>query len=79
MMTKVTATGCALTCLIGAAIAVGEDKLLSTASMIGIYGLAGEMASKVAKGPGSLRMHLIDNLSNLNSKQVMENVNIKDV
>ena len=27
MMTKVTATGCALTCLIGAAIAVGEDKL----------------------------------------------------
>lgn len=79
MMTKVTATGCALTCLIGAAIAVGEDKLLSTAAMIGIYGLAGEMASKVAKGPGSLRMHLIDNLSNLNSKQVMENVNIKDV
>ena len=52
MMTKVTATGCALTCLIGAAIAIGEDKLLSTAAIIGIYGLAGEMASKVANDVG---------------------------
>jgi len=79
MMTKVTATGCALTCLIGAAIAVGEDKLLSTAAMIGIYGLTGKMASKVAKGPGSLRMHLLDNLTNLTKDEVLENINIQNV
>ncbi|MDC1295942.1 hydroxyethylthiazole kinase [Pseudomonadota bacterium] len=79
MMTKVTATGCALTCLIGAAIAIGEDKLLSTAAIIGIYGLAGEMASKVAKGPGSLRMHLLDNLTNLTKDEVLENINIQNV
>ena len=79
IMTKVTATGCALSCLIGAAIAVGEDKLLSTASIISIYGLAGEMAAKVAKGPGSLRMHLLDNLANLSASQVLENANIKNV
>ena len=79
IMTKVTATGCALSCLIGAAIAVGEDKLLSTASIISIYGLAGEMAAKVTKGPGSLRMHLLDNLANLSASQVSENANIKNV
>ena len=79
IMTKVTATGCALSCLIGAAIAVGEDKLLSTASIISIYGLAGEMAAKVTKGPGSLRMHLLDNLANLSASQVSENTNIKNV
>ena len=79
IMTKVTATGCALSCLIGAAIAVGEDKLLSTASIISIYGLAGEMAAKVTKGPGSLRMHLLDNLANLSASQVLENANIKNV
>ena len=79
MMTKVTATGCALSCLIGAAIAVGEDKLLSTASIISIYGLAGEMAAKVAEGPGSLRMHLLDNLANLAPSEVSENANIKNV
>jgi hydroxyethylthiazole kinase len=79
MMTKVTATGCALTCLIGAAIAVGNDKLLSTASIIAIYGLAGEMASKTSAGPGSLRVNLLDNLSNLTSKQVLENVTIQNV
>ena len=79
MMTKVTATGCALSCLIGAAIAVGENKLLSTASIISIYGLAGEMAAKVAEGPGSLRMHLLDNLANLSPSKVSENANIKNV
>jgi len=79
MMTKVTATGCALSCLIGAAIAVGEDKLLSTAAIIGIYGLAGKIASEEAKGPGSLRVHLLDNLANLTSDQVSENVNIENV
>ena len=79
MMTKVTATGCALTCLIGDAITVGKDKLLSTASIIAIYGLAGEMASKTSAGPGSLRVNLLDNLSNLTSKQVLENVTIQNV
>ena len=79
MMTKVTATGCALTCLIGAAVAVGENKLLSTASIIGIYDLAGEMASKVSKGPGSLRMNLLDKLYNISSDEIINNVKIKNV
>ena len=79
MMTKVTATGCALSCLIGAAIAVGENKALSTASIIGIYGLAGEMASKVSSGPGSLRMNLLDNLYNISTDEIISNVKIKNV
>ena len=40
---------------------------------------AGEMASKTASGPGSLRMHLLDNLTNLTSDQVLGNVKIKNV
>ena len=79
MMTKVTATGCALTCLIGAAIAVGENKVLSTASIIGIYGLAGEMASKISQGPGSLRMNLLDKLYNISTDEILSNVKIKNV
>ena len=79
MMTKVTATGCALSCLIGAAIAIGEDKLLSTACIIGIYGLAGEAASKIASGPGSLRMHLLDNLANITSEDVFKNIQVNNV
>ena len=79
MMTKVTATGCALTCLIGAAVAVGENKLLSTALILGVYDLAGEMASKVSKGPGSLRMNLLDKLYNISSDEIINNVKIKNV
>ena len=79
MMTKVTATGCALSCLIGAAIAVGENKILSAASIIGIYGLAGEIASKISQGPGSLRMKLLDQLYNISADEIISNVKIKNV
>ena len=79
MMTKVTATGCALSCLIGAAIAVGENKILSAASIIGIYGLAGEIASKISQGPGSLRMKLLDQLYNISTDEIISNVKIKNV
>ena len=79
MMTKITATGCALSCLIGAAITVDGDKAISTASMIGIYGLAGEMASKISQGPGSLRMNLLDKLYNISTDEIISNVKIQNV
>jgi len=37
------------------------------------------MANKISSGPGSLRMNLLDNLSNITSKQVLENVIIQNV
>jgi hydroxyethylthiazole kinase-like sugar kinase family protein len=37
------------------------------------------MAAKVASGPGSLRMHLLDNLANISPKEIVENINIRNV
>ena len=44
-----------------------------------MFSFAGKIASDEAKGPGSLRVHLLDNLANLTSDQVSENVNIENV
>ena len=60
LMTKVTALGCALTCLIGACCAVEEDPLTATAHAIAILGLSGELAAA-----GSFRTRLIDCLYGL--------------
>ena len=70
MMTKVTALGCALTCLIGACCAVNPAPLTATADGLAIMGVAGQLAAAKATGPGSLRVGLIDVLHNLNERQL---------
>jgi hydroxyethylthiazole kinase len=65
LMTKVTAVGCALTCLIGACCAVNEDHLAATTHALAILGLSGELAAAEARGPASFRTRMIDALYNL--------------
>lgn len=77
MMQKITATGCAVTALIAAFVAVDpSDALVATACALAIFGLAGEIGMESAKGPASLRMHLIDALYCLDEQTVTSRVNI---
>ena len=77
MMTKITATGCGLTCLVGAGLTSKQDYLSSTANMLGIYSVASDMAYKVAKGPATLRTELIDVIYNLIPEEVDKNIKIE--
>ena len=65
LMTKVTALGCALTCLIGACCAVNQNYMTATAHGLAILGLSGELAAIDARGPASFRVQLLDALYNL--------------
>ncbi|TVU20895.1 hypothetical protein EJB05_30496, partial [Eragrostis curvula] len=77
MMQKITATGCAVTALIAAFVAVEpSDALVAAACALAIFGLAGEIGMESAKGPASLRMHLIDALYGLDEQTVTSRVNI---
>ncbi|XP_062210601.1 hydroxyethylthiazole kinase [Phragmites australis] len=77
MMQKITATGCAVTALIAAFVAVEpSDALVVAACALAIFGLAGEIGMESAKGPASLRMHLIDALYCLDEKTVTSRVKI---
>lgn len=64
MMPQVTALGCSLTGII-AAFAVGQPKLEATTAAIAYYGLAGEKAAKMAKGPGTFAAAFLDALYQL--------------
>lgn len=59
LMPLITGMGCSLTALTGAFAAVGETTGLAAAAMMGV---AGEIASEQAKGPGSFQMALLDSL-----------------
>jgi hydroxyethylthiazole kinase len=77
LMQKITATGCSVTALIAAFVAVDKNHALdATVSALSVFGVAGELGMKMAKGPASLRMHLIDALYGLDEATLQSHVNI---
>ncbi|XP_021290444.1 hydroxyethylthiazole kinase [Herrania umbratica] len=77
MMQKITATGCAVTALIAAFVAIDPLQALeATASALAVFGVAGEIGMEMARGPASLRMHLIDSLHGLDQTAVISRVKI---
>jgi len=61
----VTGTGCALTSLAGAFLAVAEDKCLGVLAALAFYGAAAEKAACMSRGPGTFAANFIDALYNL--------------
>ncbi|XP_020206512.1 hydroxyethylthiazole kinase [Cajanus cajan] len=77
MMQKITATGCSVTALIAAFVAIDKSHALdATVSALAAFGIAGELGMKMAKGPASLRVHLIDALYGLDEAALNSHVNI---
>jgi hydroxyethylthiazole kinase len=58
MMTKVTGLGCSLTAVLGAVLGASGKDPEAIASAVAYFGMAGEQAA----GPGSLQLHLLDQL-----------------
>uniref|UniRef100_A0A1D1XG65 Hydroxyethylthiazole kinase n=1 Tax=Anthurium amnicola TaxID=1678845 RepID=A0A1D1XG65_9ARAE len=80
MLQKITATGCAVTALIAAFIAVDLPHAFeATACALSVFGLAAELGRDMSIGPASLRMHLIDSLHGLDELTVMSKVNIEEL
>ncbi|CAM8902827.1 unnamed protein product [Rhodiola kirilowii] len=80
MLQRITATGCSVTALIAAFVAVDpQNTLEATASALAVFGVASELGMEMAKGPASLRMHLIDSLYNLDEVNVLNRVKISSL
>jgi len=78
LMPRVTALGCGLTAVIGAFLAIEKDTVAAAAAATAIYGLAGEIAAAKAKGPGSLRVQLLDALYSLDETTVQKQIKIEE-
>ncbi|CAA0839965.1 Hydroxyethylthiazole kinase [Striga hermonthica] len=77
MLQKVTATGCAVTALIAAFVAVDPLRPLeAAASAMSVFGLSAEVGMALAGGPASLRLHLVDALYGLDQASVEARVRV---
>ena len=77
MLQKITATGCSVSALVAAFVAIDPLHLVeATASALSLFGVASEIGMDMAKGPASLRMHLIDSLYGLDQGTVFNRVKI---
>ncbi|MGP1395241.1 MAG: hydroxyethylthiazole kinase [Inquilinaceae bacterium] len=65
LMPKVTALGCALTCLVGAFAAAAPDPFDATVGALATFAAAGEIAARDATGPGSFAWRFLDALAAL--------------
>ena len=67
-MTSVTGMGCTSTALVGAFAAVESDPMIAATAAMAVMSLVGEKAAASARGNGSMQMHFLDELYNLNSE-----------
>jgi hydroxyethylthiazole kinase len=77
MMTRVTGMGCTATALTGAFLAVQSDPFLAGAHAMAVMGIAGELANLQSGGPGSLRLHFLDALHNLDESMVASSLRVE--
>ena len=77
LMGRVTGLGCTTTSLIGAFLAVNDSRMKSAAHAIALMGIAGEMAAKEAKGPGSLQLNIYDTLYSITASDLEEHLRLE--
>ncbi|MEQ5790650.1 hydroxyethylthiazole kinase [Muricauda sp. NFXS6] len=76
LMTKVTGMGCTASALIGAFLGVVEDNTEAVTAAMTLLGIAGELAEKQSKGPGTLQLHLLDMLYNISEKEFYDHIKL---
>lgn len=72
LMAKVTGMGCTASTVIGAFAAVQTNPLLASAHAMTVMGIAGEVAAAKSPGPGSLQMHFLDVLYQMDEEMLSE-------
>lgn len=75
LMAKVTGMGCNTSALIAACLTSKATPVVAAAEAMAIAGIAGEMAAEKADGPGSLAVHFLDVLYNLDEADIRQRLN----
>jgi hydroxyethylthiazole kinase len=76
-MAQVTGIGCAETALIAALLAVEGDEYVAAVAGLLIMGVAGEIAAKPAKGPGTFAALLIDAIASVDADALRQRAKIR--
>jgi hydroxyethylthiazole kinase len=70
MMGSIVGTGCMATSVIASFCAIEKDYCIASVGALVSYEIAGELASKKSRGPGSFKVNLFDEVSNLNEIKI---------
>nr|WP_320133386.1 hydroxyethylthiazole kinase [uncultured Holophaga sp.] len=76
LMPRVTGLGCTATALCGAFAAITPDPALAAAQAMAVMGIAGEMAAEKADGPGTLQLHFLDALYQLDEPDLARRIKV---
>jgi hydroxyethylthiazole kinase len=81
ILTKVTGTGCLLTSVIGAFVAIEKDLIMAAVSALTYYGVTAELAQQKTegKGPGSFQIEFLNQLSLVGSEEMNQYGNFEKV
>ena len=71
LMGQVTGTGCTATALIGAFVGTNKDVHKAAAAALTYFGICGERAAEKASLPGSYQIALLDELSAVETKDIL--------
>lgn len=74
LMARVTAMGCALGAVAAAFLAVGQAGFSAASSAALVFGVAGELAGKQARGPGTFPAALLDALYAMDETELARRV-----
>ncbi|MBS9523355.1 hydroxyethylthiazole kinase [Litoribacter ruber] len=70
LMGQITGMGCTASALIGAFAAVIDDPFDATVSAMAVLGMAGQMASEMASGPGTMQLYIYDCLHQMGDTDI---------
>jgi hydroxyethylthiazole kinase len=76
LMARVSAIGCAESALVAACMAVERDAWCASVAALLIMGIAGEVAAKRARGPGSFAVEILDALCTLDRSTLVAHAKV---
>jgi hydroxyethylthiazole kinase len=78
LMAKVTAMGCAGSALLAACLVVEPNAFRATVAALIVMGVAGEIAAKRARGPGSFAVEILDAVHGLDRRTLIARAKVQE-
>jgi hydroxyethylthiazole kinase len=77
MMGGISGTGCMAASVTGAFVSVTDDPVIASAAALAAFGIAGEKAAACARGPGSFKTALFDEMAALKPEDLASGARIR--
>ncbi|MGI5891826.1 MAG: hydroxyethylthiazole kinase [Bacillota bacterium] len=79
MLSRITGSGCMCSAITATFCGAVKDYSQAAAAAVTVMGIAGEIAATKSSGTGSFRYNLIDALSMMNDKILLQEMNVEEI